>query len=425
MLLNPARYFLSAKTCLVLAVLALCSVLAPACSQDKDRPRAGAQRPPVPVVLAQAAAKDVPLELKAIGRVEPLATVSVTARVSGQLKKVHFAEGDNVVEGEVLFTIDPRPYQAALDQAQANLARDRAYLVEAQQDVVRYAAMLKGNFVSQQQYDQAVAKAQSLKATVAADAAAIETARLNLEFCTIRSPLAGRTGQLLVNAGNQVQAGGSQPLVVINQVQPVYVGFSLPERDLPLVVKHRDDPDLLVRAELPRANGTALQGRLSFIDNKVDADTGTVRLRGTFANQNLKLWPGLFVDAYLRLTVQKQAVVVPSRAALQGPAGPVVFVVGEGNQVRMQPVKVSRYLGGEAIIAQGIKAGQKVVTDGQLLLYPEATVVERKVPSTAQSLAAQVKASQAKPGQAKAVQAEPKGEAKDKGRGGAPAKPKQ
>ncbi|MEW5914197.1 MAG: efflux RND transporter periplasmic adaptor subunit [Thermodesulfobacteriota bacterium] len=397
-----------------MSALACGLILAPACSQEKEHPRTAAQRPPVPVVLAQAVAKDIPLELKAIGRVEPLATVSVTARVSGQLNKVHFAEGDNVAQGQVLFTIDPRPYQAALDQAKANLARDQAYLVEAQQDVVRYAAMLKGNFVSQQQYDQAIAKAQSLKATVAADAAAIETARLNLEFCTIRAPLAGRTGQLLVNAGNQVQAGGSQPLVVINQVQPVYVGFSLPERDLPLVVKHREDPDLLVRAELPRANGTALVGRLSFIDNKVDADTGTVRLRGSFSNKSLKLWPGLFVDAYLRLTVQKGAVVVPSRAVQQGPAGPVVFVVGADNKVQMQPVTVSRHLGSEAIIAQGIKAGQRVVADGQLLLYPGATAMERKIPSAAQSLAAQ----------ARAAQGAPAGKTKAKGAEQAPSKPK-
>lgn len=400
MRLPPGPASSTGRLRLLPGLLALLLALIPACSQDQKKPKAPAQRPPVPVALAQSVARDMPLELKAIGRVEPLSTVSVTARVSGQLRQVHFKEGDQVKTGQVLFTIDPRPYQAALDQAKANLARDRANLVEAEQDVKRYAAMLKQDFVSQQQYDQAVAKAGALKATVKADQAAIETARLNLDFCTVRSPLAGRTGQLLVNAGNQVQAGGSQPLVVINQVQPVYVGFSLPERQLPLVGKYWDDPDLLVRAVVPGFAEATQEGRLTFLDNKVDPNTGTVRLRGTFANKELTLWPGLFVDAYLRLTVQHNAVVVPSRAVQQGPAGQVVFVVGEGNKVALQPVKVSRYVGEQAVIAHGLKAGLRVVSDGQLLLYPGATVVETKIPSTKQSLKAQTQAAKGSAGSA-------------------------
>ncbi len=363
-------------------------ILAPAaCSRDKKQ--TAKAKPPVPVTVAKALAKDMPLELSAIGQVEPLATVSVTARVSGQLIKVHFNEGDLVEKGQLLFSIDPRPFQAALDQAQADLVRDQAKYKQAAQELVRYSKMVKKKFVSREDYDQKVADAASQKAVLAADRAAIETAKLNLSYCSIHSPLTGRTGELLVNAGNQVEAGGGPALVVINQVQPIYVGFSLPERQLPLVSKYRAQQELKVRAVLPGADQAPLWGQLSFVDNKVSAQTGTVRLRATLANPDERLWPGLFVNAYLRLTVQKGAVVVPGQAVQRGPKGTVVFVVGADNKVQMHPVTVSRAVGNLAIIAKGVKAGDTVVTGGQLLLYPGAKVKIKKMPTTAQSLKVQ------------------------------------
>jgi len=358
--LKPAWLFL-----LALLLLGGCS--------GEDKAKAPAGRPPAPVSLGQAATKAVPVTVLAIGRVEALATVSVRSQASGILQKVHFAEGQLVRTGDRLFTIDPRTYQTALDQAIANLERDQAQLKEYRQEAERNRQMVARNFVSVQDYEQAVAKAESQAATVKADQAAVEKARLDLSYCYIDSPLTGETGSLLVNAGNLVQAG-SDTLVVIKQIQPCYVTFSVPERDLPAIRQHQAQGRLRVRASLPAPAQQSWSGELTFVDNQVDAKTGTVTLKGTFANADAGLWPGQFVNVSLELYTLDQAVVAPSRAVQNGPQGAIVFVVKDDMTVEVRPVKLGPVAGLETVLTEGVKSGEKVVVDGHLALYPGAKV---------------------------------------------------
>lgn len=342
------------------------------CSGD-DKPKGPAERPPAPVSLGQSAAKSVPVTVLAIGRVEALATVSVRSQASGVLQKVHFEEGQLVKTGDRLFTIDPRTYQTALDQAVANLERDQAQLKEYRQEAERNRKMVERNFVSVQDYEQAVAKAESQAATVKADQAAVEKARLDLSYCSIDSPLNGETGSLLVNAGNLVQVG-SDTLVVIKQIQPCYVSFSVPERDLPAIRQYQAKGRLRVGASLPAPAQQSWSGELTFIDNQVDAKTGTVALKGTFANPDAGLWPGQFVNVNLELYTLDQAVTVPGRAIQNGPQGTIVFVVKDDMTVDARPVKLGPVVGPETVVTEGVKTGEKVVVDGQLALYPGAKV---------------------------------------------------
>lgn len=353
-------------------LLLLALLLLGGCSGE-DKAKTPAGRPPAPVSLGQAATKAVPVSVQAIGRVEALATVSVRSQASGILQKVHFAEGQLVKTGDRLFTIDPRTYQTALDQAIANLERDQAQLKENRQEAERNRQMVARNFVSVQDYEQAVAKAESQAATVKADQAAVEKARLDLSYCYIDSPLTGETGSLLVNAGNLVQAA-SDTLVVIKQIQPCYVTFSVPERDLPAIRQHQAQGRLRVRASLPPPAQQAWSGELTFIDNQVDAKTGTVTLKGTFANADAGLWPGQFVNVSLELYTLDQAVVAPSRAIQNGPQGAIVFVVKDDMTVEVRPVKLGPVAGLETVLTEGVKSGEKVVVDGQLALYPGAKV---------------------------------------------------
>ncbi len=361
-------------------VLVAFLALSGACSDDASRP---AGRPPVPVTTATAVQREVPVQVKAIGQVEALATVSITAQVSGQLQEVHFKEGEEVEAGQLLFTIDPRVYQAALDQALGNLAKDRALLKEYQQALERNKKMVARDFVSRQDYDKVVAAAAAQVAVVKADQAAVEKARLDLEFCHIRAPIAGRTGSLLVHQGNVVNAGTDQPLVVIKRIRPCYVSFAVPERELERIQHFQGSKGpLLVQATPPDSQGPPEQGRLSFIDNQVDKDTGTILLKGTFPNAKSRLWPGQFVRVSLTLTTIPQAVVVPRRAVQTGPKGMFVFVVKADSTVEMRPVKKGEALDGEVVVSQGLRAGEKVVTDGQLALYPGAKVVEARPASS-------------------------------------------
>jgi len=355
------------------AWLALGAALLLAACSGEDKPQAQAERPPAPVSLGQASAKSVPVVVLAIGRVEALATVSVRSQASGVLQKVHFVEGQLVKTGDRLFTVDPRPYQAALDQAIANLERDQAQLKEYRQEAERNRKMVARNFVSVQDYEQAVAKAESQAATVKADQAAAEKSRLDLSNCSIDSPLTGETGALLVNQGNLVQAG-SDTLVVIKQIQPCYVNFAVPERELPAIREHQAKGRLRVRASLPPPSRQAWNGELTFIDNQVDAKTGTVTLKGTFANADAGLWPGQFVNVSLELYTLDQAVVVPSRTIQNGPQGTIVFVVKDDMTVDARPVKLGPVLGAETVVTEGVRPGDKVVLDGQIALYPGAKV---------------------------------------------------
>ncbi|MFH1059375.1 MAG: efflux RND transporter periplasmic adaptor subunit [Pseudomonadota bacterium] len=349
------------------------AMLVAGCSGGDKPPAKAAQRPPAPVSLGQAITKKVPVTLLAIGRVEALATVSVRSQASGLLQKVHFAEGQMVKMGDRLFTIDPRTYQTALDQAIANLERDQAQLKENRQEAERNRQMVKRNFVSVQDYEKAVATAESQAATVKADEAAVEKARLELSYCNIDSPLTGETGSLLINQGNLIQAG-SDTLVTIKQIQPCYVSFSMPERDLPQIRAHQAKGRLVVQASLPGVNAGAWSGDLTFIDNQVDAKTGTVTLKGTFANADAGLWPGQFVNVTLELYTMDQAVTVPTRAIQNGPQGTLVFVVKDDMTVDARAVQLGPVADMETVVNEGVKSGEKVVIDGQLALYPGAKV---------------------------------------------------
>lgn len=360
----------------VAAACLACLLGAAACSEGTDRK---AERPPAPVTTTQTVQRDAPVRVKAIGQVEALSTVSVTAQVGGQLQKVHFGEGQEVSLGQRLFTIDPRPFQAALDQALANLAKDQALLKEYAQEAARNKDLVKRDFVSQQDYDQIVSKVDSQAAVVKAGEAAVEKARLDLSYCFIHSPLAGRAGALLLHEGNVVSTGPDHPLVVIKQTHPCYVRFAVPERELERIQKRQTaEGPLKASAAPPDSQGPPEQGRLSFIDNQVDKETGAINLKATFANPAGRLWPGQFVNVILTLYQLPHAVIAPGRAIQTGPQGLFVFVVGKDGTVAMRPVQVGEVLDDDVVVDKGLKPGERVVTDGQLSLYPGAKAVEAK-----------------------------------------------
>jgi len=358
-------------------VMIICSVLSiflmaflPACSGKQAPPR----KPPVPVTVATVMQKTVPLQLSAIGNVEAYSTVSVKSQIGGVLTRVHFREGQDVNKGALLFTIDPRPYEAVLKQSEANLAKDNAQLENARKEVRRYAELVKKGYVAQEQYDQISTNAASFEAIVNADTAVVENARLQLKYCYIYSPITGRTGNLIANEGNLIKANADTPMVVINQVQPIYVTFSVPEQNLSEIKRYMAGNKLKVEAILSKEDEKPDQGVLTFIDNAVDPATGTIKLKGTFDNNGKRLWPGQFVNAVLTLTSQPDAVVVPSQSIQTGQKGQYVFVIKNDFTVEDRPVLVGRTLNNEAIIEKGLQAGEKIVTDGQLRLVPGAKV---------------------------------------------------
>jgi multidrug efflux system membrane fusion protein len=331
------------------------------------------ERDAVPILAAKVVQKTVSDTIRAIGRVEAFSTVDVKAQINGQVMQVHFLQGQDVKQGDLLFTIDPRPFEAALQQAQANLAKDRAQYREAAADEHRYSVLLKENVGSRQQYDQVEATAAALSASMQADEAAVQTARLNLEYCEIRAPIDGRTGDLLVHAGNLVKPDADTAMVVINQVHPVYVDFAIPEQKLPAVREFMADRKLAVQVSLPEQQGVE-SGDLTFVDNTVDAKTGTINLKGQFANTNGRLWPGEYVNATLILHDHPGAILVPSQAVQTGQQGSFVFVVQPAMKVELRPIVVGETIDNETVVNSGLKAGETVVTDGQLRLIPGATV---------------------------------------------------
>jgi len=327
---------------------------------------------PVPVKAARAELRDVPFEVRSNGTVEPLQTVSVLARVEGTIQRVAFSEGEEVRAGQVLFQLDPRPYQAALEQAEGNLQKDIAQARNADLQAARYQKLVEKDFVSSQQYDQAQANAAALRASVKADSAALASARLNLEYATIRSPIDGRTGGLLVHEGNLVRAGSGQPLVVINQIRPVLVRFSAPERYLPQLLANRGD-SLVVFAQPSGDEAERAEGLLTFVDNTVDPSTGTVTLKALFPNSAERLWPGEYLDVRLVLDVQKGAVVVPQSAVASGQNGTYVYIINPADStVTSRDVKVARSADSVDVIESGLQGGEIVVTDGQLRLFAGA-----------------------------------------------------
>ena len=357
----------------MLAILVLLLSLG-ACSAKKEPPKA---KPPSPVTVAISVQKDMPVQIRAIGNVEPYNTVSIKAQINGQIYRVHFREGQDVRKGDLLFTIDPRPFEAALKQAEAALVKDQAQANYTKEQVRRYGSLLKDGIVTQDQYDQLRANADSFDAAIAADRAGVDNAKVQLAYCYIHSPIDGRTGNLMVQVGNLVKANDVPVLVTINQVSPIYATFTVPEKDMMEIRKYLAGGKLKVDAIIPNDPRGPESGTISFLDNTVDSTTGTIKLKGTFANPSQRLWPGQFVNVVLTLTTRSNAVVVPTQAIQTGQQGQFVFVVKPDLTVETRPVVIGLAQGDESVIEKGVNPGEMVVTDGQLRLIP-GTKVEVK-----------------------------------------------
>jgi membrane fusion protein, multidrug efflux system len=355
------------------AIFALLAALLAGCNSRDAVQAAKPQSMSAPVTVATVASRTMPVELQAIGNVEAISTVSIKAQISGQLVGVHFKEGDYVKKGQLLFTIERPPFEAALRQAEGMLAKDEAQALNARLDAERYQGLGKEGVVSKQQVDAAVATYNAMQASVAADRAAVETARINLEYTKIFSPIDGRTGLVGVKEGNLVKANDVPILVTINQIEPIYVTFSIPEQQLAELKQYSAQKPLNVDA-VPQGSSQHFAGRLTFIDNTVDTTTGTIKLRATFDNHQHTLWPGQFVDVNLTLKSQANAIVVPTAALQTSQQGTYVYVVNADMTAQPQAVKVAWTAGDESVIASGLQAGQRVVTDGQLRLTPGAKV---------------------------------------------------
>jgi multidrug efflux system membrane fusion protein len=394
------RHFLLAS---VAVALALCVD----CSNGRD-PQSGraATKEAVPVVIGTVIQKDLPVELRVIGNVQPYSSVAVKSQVNGEVKKVHFVEGQDVKQGDLLFTVNPRPFEVALQaaeanrrQAQSNLAQGEAKLVQdqaemrnAEAEANRYAQLFKAGVAAAEVSEQYRTKAESLRAAVQADAAAlqseraaieaseaaIEITRVQLGYTKITASMDGRTGNLIVYPGNIVKALEAPALVTINQIHPIYVAFSVPGQDLAEIKRRMAGGRLRVEAH-PKNGGAVSTGELTFVDNAIDMATSTIQLKGTFANHDNVLWPGEFVDVTLVLGVQKDAVIAPAPAIQNGQQGQYVFVVRPDQTVENRPVVVARATEHESVIEKGLAPGEKVVTDGQLRLAPGAKIkaVER------------------------------------------------
>jgi multidrug efflux system membrane fusion protein len=330
---------------------------------------------PLLVKAALAVSKSMPVLIEAVGTVESEHSVQIRAQVSGVLQSVLFKEGDPVKAGQVLFQIDPRTFKAQYNQTLAAMARNKAQLENARAQQERMEPLLKREFITRQEYDVAVTSAKSLEAAVQADQAAAEQARIQLEYSSIRAPIAGRTGALAVKPGNLVPAaGGGAPLVTINSMNPILVAFSIPERQLEEIRRNQNEKDMRIEI-LPDLNGPSVaQGKLVFIDNTVTTQTGTVLLKTRVDNPQELLWPGQFANVRIVLKIEPDAVVVPEAAVQPGQEGPFVYLIDDESKVRVRPVKVSRQIGGEVVISSGIKAGTQVITEIPQALQAGVTV---------------------------------------------------
>ncbi|MBI2225804.1 MAG: efflux RND transporter periplasmic adaptor subunit [Betaproteobacteria bacterium] len=327
------------------------------------------------VKAVRAVMKPMPVLVEAVGTVEAEHSVQVRAQVSGVLKSVLFKEGDRVKAGQLLFQIDPRTFQSQYDQALAAMARDQALLENARAQQERLEPLLKREFITRQEYDVAVTSAKSLEATVAADRAIAEQARIQLEYSRITAPIAGRTGTLAVTPGNLVPAaGGGVPLVTINSMDPILVAFSIPERQLKEIRRYQYSQDMRIEILPDRGGSPVAEGKLVFIDNTVTPQTGTVLLKTRVSNTKELIWPGQFVNVRVVLTIEPEAVVVPEVAVQPGQEGSFVYLMDAANKVQVQPVKVSRQIGNEVVIASGVKAGDHIITEIPQALQPGATV---------------------------------------------------
>lgn len=380
---NPTscRRLLRTANLWTLATVGLLLPFLPACSKGGAHPADPQaaqmmQMPPVPVTIGKASRRTVPVRITVIGNGEAYTTVNVKAQVDGLLQRADFREGDDVTQGQELFAIDSRPFEAALHQSEANLARDQAQLKNAQGQLERNTVLFKQGIISTDQEETFRTNQAALEATVKADQAAIENARIQVGYCLIRSPISGRTGALSIKVGNLVK-NNDAALVTINQISPLYVDFSVPEQYLDEIKRRFSAGAMPVTAAIPQDTAHPESGTLAFINNTVDTNTGTVMMKATFPNEGRRLWPGQFVNVTLTLQSLPNAVVVPSQAVQTGQNGKYVFVVKPDNSVEMRPVVAGVTDGGDTVIQQGVADGDTVVTDGQLMLMPGAHVMIR------------------------------------------------
>jgi membrane fusion protein, multidrug efflux system len=336
--------------------------------------RGNAQNAVVPVTVAQAVQKSMPITIEGIGTVIAASTVAVHAQITGELTSVNFKEGEDVQEGQVLVTLDKRPFEAALAQAQAQLEKDKAQAVNARAQATRYQDLLNRGIATREQVDAATASAAALDASVAADEANVDSAKVQLQYATIKAPMSGRTGLLQVHPGNLVRANDTQAIVTINKITPVYVSFSIPEAQLPALKRYMSQEGTLPVTASPPTDAKPSLGRVNFIDNFIDPTTGTIKVKGTFPNEDHRLWPGQFVNVSVTLTRDPDAVVVPSAAVQNSQTGQYVYVVKPDKTTEMRTVKVARLAGDQMIIESGLKGGETVVTDGFLRLVPGSHV---------------------------------------------------
>jgi len=344
--------------------------LVSSCAKQQAAPPA---RPPTPVSVAKVTQKMMPVEVIAVGNVEAISTVSIRAQVAGEVQSIRFKEGDFVTKGQVLLTIDPRPYEAALAQAKATLARDKATGAYNRTQAQRYKTLFDQGIVPAEQVESMTSAADAADAVLNADEAAVKTAELNLEYCTISSPIDGRTGTIMVKPGNLVKVA-DVPIVVINQVNPIYVNFTVPQQYWPDIKEDVDRRALRVAVTIPQALDRPIQGTLTFVDNIVDSTTGTIHLRGTFDNPQNRLWPGLYVSVLLTLSQQPNATVVPAHAIVSTQQGSYVYVVKPSNTVEQRTVVPNRTIENETVVDKGLHSGEVIVTDGQINLVPGAKI---------------------------------------------------
>jgi membrane fusion protein, multidrug efflux system len=344
--------------------------LASGCAKPQAAPPG---RPPTTVSVGKVSQKTEPVEVIAVGNVEAISTIAIRAQVAGAVQDVNFKEGDFVKKGQVLLTIDPRPYEATLAQAKAALARDKATGAYNRAQAQRYKSLFDQGVVPAEQVDSYTSAADASDATANSDEAAIKSAELNLEFCTINSPIDGRTGTIMVKPGNLVKVA-DVPIVIINQVNPIYVNFTIPQQYWPDIKEHVDRGALHVMATIPQDQGPPVQGTLTFVDNNVDANTGTIHLRGTFENQQNRLWPGLFVSILLTLSEQPNATIVPAQSIVSTQQGSYVYVVKPNNTVEQRTVVPTRTINGDTVVEKGLQPGETIVTDGQVNLIPGSKI---------------------------------------------------
>ena len=367
---NSGAYRCCARLMRAAIHLVAYAALASGCAKQQAAPPA---RTATRVSVAKVIQKTMPVVVTAVGNVEAISTISIRAQVAGEVQNIHFKEGDFVKKGEVLLTIDPRPYEAALAQAKAALARDKATGTYNRAQAQRYKTLFDQGVVPAEQVDSFTSAADASDAVVNADEAAVKTAELNLEYCTINSPIDGRTGTVMVKAGNLVKVA-DVPIVVINQVNPIYVNFTVPQQYWPDIKEDIERRALHVTVTIPQNAGRPVEGTLTFVDNIVDSTTGTIHLRGTFENSQNRLWPGLYVSVLLTLSQQPNAVVVPAQSIITTQQSSYVYVVKPNNIVEQRTVVPSRTIDNDTVVDKGLQPGEVIVIDGQVNLIPGAKI---------------------------------------------------